>query len=784
MNILAFGFTSPLILWGLALAALPIIIHLLHKRRYRETEWAAMRFLLDAARKNSRRIRLEQLILLGVRVLLLVLLVVGLAQPLLESYATLPEVEAPRHRIIVVDTSFSMGYVDGGQSRFARATHIARDIAQASRQGDALNLLRICQSQPPAVVRQPSFRPDQVVDEINQLPVSEEPGHLLATLEDVLPLLNELPEIPDKEVFFISDLQRESWLPGEPPRRAQIRTLLESIASKARLSIINAGEGESANAAVTAFTTDEPFASVGREIPLNVTVANFSRRALPSRTVTLLINGQTAATQTVDVDPNGTALVPFRITVPSGGMHRLEARLQEDQLPLDDVRRMALRAEEQLNVLLVNGKPAGRAADNATYYVAMALAPSTPRQAWNGGTRATVISDGELAAQDLSRFDCVVLCNVALFTQQEAAVLQTYVEAGGGLIVCLGDQVRAENYNLQLYRDEAGVLPARLDNRRDHAAADEGFPFDLADLKHAIVNVFDGNPGTGLDSTLTYSYIQAIVDSKSTARIALRYATGDPAIVEKAVGQGRAILVTTSADVEWGTLPILQSFPPLVHEMVLFALTGRTQRQQLLVGQPLLHTFPAGGSQRGVKLTRPDGGVESVVANASTGRAAIVAAATEQSGFYEAAPVDGNAPPEIFAVNVDPRESNLETIAEEQLQTELLPATAFQLRSDFEDMSRKPARASSDGSLTTALLAAALALLFVELLMAWRFTYGLTLLGLLTALAAGRITWDWYPGLRTGLAILALVLIAGVVGAIWVRQRGTYDRLPRWLRPR
>src|SRR5437764_9984736 len=67
------SFASPALLWGLALAAVPLIIHLLNKRKHREMNWAAMRFLLEAVRKNSRRLRIEQLILLAVRTLLLVL---------------------------------------------------------------------------------------------------------------------------------------------------------------------------------------------------------------------------------------------------------------------------------------------------------------------------------------------------------------------------------------------------------------------------------------------------------------------------------------------------------------------------------------------------------------------------------------------------------------------------------------------------------------------------------------------------------------------------------------
>src|SRR6185369_7330558 len=132
--VLAFGFGSPLMLWGLALAGAPILIHLLHRRRYLEVPWAAMRFLIAATKKQSRRLRLEQILLLIVRTLIVTLIAMALARPTLETFGEYFRAEGPRHRIIVVDATFSMGYVAQDRSRFDRAKELARQIANAARQ--------------------------------------------------------------------------------------------------------------------------------------------------------------------------------------------------------------------------------------------------------------------------------------------------------------------------------------------------------------------------------------------------------------------------------------------------------------------------------------------------------------------------------------------------------------------------------------------------------------------------------------------------------------------------
>src|SRR5260370_17688626 len=84
MTPLGFLFGSPFAAFG-ALAgavAVPIIIHLLNRRRYRVVVWAAMRFLLAAERKNAKKMRIEQLLLLAVRTALVLLLVLGMASVL------------------------------------------------------------------------------------------------------------------------------------------------------------------------------------------------------------------------------------------------------------------------------------------------------------------------------------------------------------------------------------------------------------------------------------------------------------------------------------------------------------------------------------------------------------------------------------------------------------------------------------------------------------------------------------------------------------------------------
>src|SRR5579884_3114103 len=74
-----FGLWESTLLVGGAAVSVPVIIHLLNRRRFRIVTWAAMRFLLAAQKQNTRRMRLEQLILLLVRTGLVALIVFAMA---------------------------------------------------------------------------------------------------------------------------------------------------------------------------------------------------------------------------------------------------------------------------------------------------------------------------------------------------------------------------------------------------------------------------------------------------------------------------------------------------------------------------------------------------------------------------------------------------------------------------------------------------------------------------------------------------------------------------------
>lgn len=760
---LAFGFGSPLMLWGLAAGGIPILIHLLHRRRFQTVQWAAMRFLIAATKKQSRRLKLEQLLLLLIRTLVVLLVALALSRPTAETLGEYFQSEGPRHRIIVMDATLSMGYAPNGRTRFERAKDIAREIATESRQGDAVNLVRISESIPHVIIRRPAYQSAAVVEEIDQLTLYDERVDASIVLKEIQEILAQAPELTRKEVYFLTDLQSATWAPSDSNEATRVRQELKSISDRAKIVWLDVGEATAANTAVTSLRNDDPFVLSGRPVRMSANIKNFTPGAVSGQLVELLVDGRLVDTKRVDLPSGQDVAVDFAPSF-SGGEHRVEVRIAADGLPVDDVRRLAVPVRDELQVLLINGKPSGEPMGNSTDFLKMALSPELPNRNLASPIRPTVIRESELLGTDLGRFDCIFICNVAMFTDREAEVLRSYLDAGGGVVFCLGDQVRADNYNQVLHREKNPILPAKLGERVGDAKKKEvSFEFDAGDFSHPIVRPFQGNAGTGLELTKTFVYVRAQVDEDRGANVALRFSSGDPVIIDAPSGRGRVVLITTSVDREWSTWAVWgHSLIPLMHETVNYAVSGRWKERQVLVGQPLQAHVGLRATDTAATYQLPNGDVRTL--QPTQNDRVLMTEPTTNAGFHKVTLGPPSNRTDWFAVNVDPIESDLAALSLEDLRSEILPGVDFSYLTEWEEAagSGEMVKVISTGTgFSRMLIIAALLLLLVEQLMAWNFLAGVSLLA---AIGAGTVMWNlwrWNPLAGAILAaVVALVLVA------------------------
>ncbi|WP_417388402.1 BatA domain-containing protein [Gimesia sp.] len=720
----AFGFASPWLLMGLLAAGIPILIHLLHKRKFIETEWAAMKFLLAATRKYSRRVRFEQLLILLVRCLILLLLAVAFSRPYWSLQGAFFEASAPVHRILVVDTSFSMRWQGEENPLFEQAREIARSIVSSSRQGDAFQLIQISSASPQKLISRPSRQQAYVLEEISKLQPTQEFGNAGQALQGALEFLGQAQELAQKEVIVISDFQAESWAPQQTEQgNSRIVSLMEALSKKATLILKDVGATEESNLAIVDFNSKSVFATLNQPVRLSVTLHNYGLLNQDAVNLQLYVDQQLVNQKQVDLPANSDTQAEFTHQFTRVGDHRLEVRLAEDRLPLDNHRWKVMPVKKEINVLLVNGRRSTEAMGRATDFLELALSPSLQEQPWQGIIKPHVINEGELATTELSLYDAVVICDVALFTDHERDLLKHYVSRGGGLIFSLGEQVNVKNYNQTIFQPEQGLLSLKLLDRRGDARKHTTlFEFDPLQYQHPVIEIFKGNPDAGLETTHIYEYFQTELPPDPGTRLILNYDTNDPAIIEGSIGRGKVVLITTSLDRLWGTWAIWPSFPPMVNELVLYVATGKWGSREALVGQPLEILTQENQLTLTPQMVAPDQEkypLRSVLDSKDEART-ITFSQTLLSGIYE---LDwGSAATEntLYAVNVTPQESNLNHIG-----PQVIPPQYFRRPEGAENqLAEIPEERSTQAGLAENLLLTVLALIVVEQLLLWRFSAG------------------------------------------------------------
>jgi hypothetical protein len=702
--------------------SIPIIIHLLNRQRFKVVTWAAMRFLLAAQKKNSRRMRLEQILLLALRCLVVLLLVLALASvtPWAEAMwrwfapngaSALAAGSQRTHKILVLDSSFSMGLKNEGGDCFERARALAAQIVRESSGGDGFSVVLMA-SPPRRIVPEPSEDARKVIAEIENLRLTHGNGDLAATLNTVESLVRASPgKYPAREVYFLTDLQQSTWIARQP---ATLSATLQKIKERAQTIFIDVGRDGVGNVAVTNLILDDSMASTGRETPIVATLTNYGDTRSDVSVRLFVGKARAAATDkafdlrevkesTVKQIKRGEAApVAFAYKFPSPGDYVLVVQVAHDDLELDDMRSAVVTVKDTVPVMLVNGKPAVEAFDRATEWLRVALFPYDEKErATSIAARPRVLSQSQFADEglgDLSPYDCVFLCDVPRFSLAEVRRLENHVRRGGSVVFCLGPNVDLGSYNDMLYRDGKGLLPARLVDREkansrynfqlamdadaDREAPLKPFRSDAAReflLASRFREFIQTEPAPRASPRRILSFVPVAIPSpskKAPASTQPSIPRGGAAILEwrppsppspqplspqggRGVGgeggagrmRGRVVLITTTVNADWNNWPSSPSFPPLMQELLYYASAARLREQVVQVGEPIELYLPnvVGGAE--ATVSTPDGRTETTRLQAQDETAVLRWTDTDISGVYSV--VIGEHPRQhLFAVNV------------------------------------------------------------------------------------------------------------------------------------
>ncbi|OFW11861.1 MAG: hypothetical protein A3H27_16675 [Acidobacteria bacterium RIFCSPLOWO2_02_FULL_59_13] len=617
-------FLSPWFLLGALAVGVPIWLHLIRRQQALRIPFSSLMFFRRIPTKSLSRQRLKYLLLLSLRVLVILLIVGAFARPIIPGVTrVLLTAGQGRHAVILLDNSMSMQYGD----RWERALEAAREVIADLRETDQAQIV--------------TFSSDF---QIQNLPTSDKAA-LRTVLEGGLPVsasptsyaqgIRAAEQIAEDArqplaVVLISDLQKSGWAE---------QSLGPPVPPAEEFRLVDVGEPQAPNWTVESVRSRRTIYQSRYSDQILARVTGFGTPETTKQLI-LSVGGRIMERKSIQIPASGTVSVVFEGFETPLGDNGGEIRLAPpDSLPTDDIFHFALERREPYRLLFL--REPGEEKELYYFQNALAAEPDSPFQ-------VEARAPAQASSISLSDYQMVALSNVASLPPAFASELVRFVQQGGGLLITLGTRFPDPELETRL----EAVWPARgIEKRWMTGDADRLVLLGEFDTEHPLFREFQQSGTESLRQVETYAYVRL----QAQDHVLLRFANGDPALVEKKVGRGRVLLYASTFDNVWSDLPLHPAFVPLVHQMVQYGVE--------MAAEPLAYTIPTTIALENYK-PRDNSEEQAWVVLGPEGKREVPLAeelrpdfvSIRRPGFYQIRFAQKTS---LIAANPDPRESDL-----------------------------------------------------------------------------------------------------------------------------
>lgn len=701
------SFFNPLLLFAALGIGLPILAHLLNRQKVKRTDWAAMQFLNRNVLVRSRQIRLRDLLLLCLRCLALILLVLALSRPAWHDGAAGWLPGEPRAGVVIgLDASFSMEHGGQGATRFDRALDQVEVISGYIQPGDPVSLVLLGGGDD-VLIRNMAFdreRFDALLQKAKTAPAGLD-------LDRVPKLLKELVddmEAPEKEVYFITDMQARDWRRSS----ARFQEALAELRNDAEVILVPV-PGAPANLAVTELGLVSGVLRKGTTARYQATVKNCGTEPVSNVQVQCRVEGVQIDAKTIPLIAAGaSATVSLFVPFHNAGATRITAEISGDLLPADNVRRVVAVVRDRVSVLCVDGSDG----DAGRLIVAALLARGDGAADEDYLVRS--VPWLSLPSEKLDGVDVIILADVPEITAQQVGQLSRHVRQGNGLVWFAGQNVKATEWNDRTADSSSKpLLPARLGQLVDtRTALGAGRPLDPSMPDHSVCLPLRSLPEDLFSETrfLTQFDVQPTPSSFPILSLA---GSGAPVLLEHSLGRGHVFQFTTSADTRWNNMAQTPVFPMLMQQIVSY-LAGREFERPRVVGDSLSLSYVDQPDASDAVFETPSNQTITIPVREYNNQFVAMLENAKEAGFY-LAKVSVQSPGIPVAVNVDPGESDVVSLSASELEKNL-GAIDIMVANSGEELAAAIGASRTSRSSWRLFMIAGLVLLLIESLLADR----------------------------------------------------------------
>jgi hypothetical protein len=674
---------------GAAAIVVPIVLHLVMRRQPKHLEFPALRFLKLRQQANRRQIQLRHWLLLALRCGLILALALALARPSIVGSGMLGDQEAPVAAALVFDTTPRMQYRQQNKTRLEVAQETAEWLLA---QLPAESNVAVIDSR----ANSAAFAVDAAAarQRVQRLTANAVVQPLAIPLQAALKLLEESDK-PRKELYIFTDLARAAW---STDAMRDLEAALKKLVGLG-VYVIDVGVADPTNFGLADLKLSGQVLS--KNSPLTIGCDLVHVGAEGQRWIELnLIDRQTGKLSNrgqnqYDFQPGQSQHATFTLLGLGPGMHQGNLKIVgEDALSCDDTRWFTVEVRPAWHVLLVAPRDSDRDPKDYAFFLSEALAPYDFRAKGRESFHCDVISLDDLASKPLDSYAAVCLIDPRSVEPRVWQKLQSYVALGGGLGIFLGrNAAPVESFNEPIAQE---LMPGKLVRQW---RAPDGSEVYLApeNFNHPVLSKLRGLE-VAWEGLPVFRHWQ--LQPSDGAAVVLPFSDNQPALLERPVGKGRVLVMTTPVSdtasrsgvkgyEPWNLLPLADEkwpFVALANEMM-FYLVGSGQGQlNYTSGETAVVPLDAARKHSIYSLTTPGG--DQVRTPPNDEQNAIAVTSTEQPGNYRIQAGGGEDAVDLgFSVNTSPQVSRLERASQDELKN-IFGDTPFRLARGRDEIDR------------------------------------------------------------------------------------------------
>ncbi|MCK5803527.1 MAG: VWA domain-containing protein [Lentisphaeria bacterium] len=571
-----------------AAAAIPVALHLLHRRKPQPVPFSTLRFLREAIASTRRSRHLTNLLTLLMRIFIILLLAFAFSQPQVTFTTLIPE--GRRTCVIVLDSSASMQFRDGESTCFANAKEWAIKLIRSLGEGDRVAVLTPGVPHPRLAFPPTSDR-EAIIRVLNDLEAGHGHTSIPDTLTDFLKRIDKIGKTTGLELHVFSDFQKAGW------DDKAMQSVGAQLAERGILLFLNHTRPPIvANAGITKAAFYPPAILGDGAFHTRATVLASSEFNGGNR-LRLTVQDDQQADTSFTLLPGKSSRQVLAGAARGEDEHVMGMlQLEPDGFDLDNVFRFCLPRRTAIPVLLVDGSAEQVGEGRETFFVKHAIQP--------GGKTTTLFQPRQtdwpsFLSDDLHTYSVVFVCNPPSLGEAASRKITEFARRGGTVVLMPG-----QHHALESSLDRLPVLSGfRVD--KEVLPEEKGIGIvgseKPSQLEKRLLSIMPPPANLVVRRRLIFK------DLPANAKPVFHYADGGVFAMALPLGKGSVWVTSVSANRDWSEWPLTPFFVLFTQELIKGSARHMLAERTTEVGSPVVMEWPENALELDFHVQTPDG---------------------------------------------------------------------------------------------------------------------------------------------------------------------------------